>query len=119
MLRHTRSLLEIYRQRGQLGANLATRHILPVPRITFTAQEKQAYDELESYCQELTQQIAHHADTANRNMVGFMLSFLRLRFASSLFAIRETLRRRRERVEATLHHRLRDEKQRRLTLRPG
>ena len=109
MLRHTRSLLEIYRQRGQLGANLATRHVLPVPRITFTAQEKQAYDELESYCQELTQQIAHHSDTANRNMVGFMLSFLRLRFASSLFAIRETLRRRRERVEATLHHLLGDE----------
>ena len=108
MLRHTRPLLEIYRQRGQLGANLATRHILPVPRITFTAQEKQAYDELESYCQELTQQIAHHADIANRNMVGFMLSFLRLRFASSLFAMRETIRRRRERVEATLHHRRRD-----------
>ena len=82
---------------------------MPVPRITFTAQEKQAYDELESYCQELMQQIAHHADTDNRTMVGFMLSFLRLRFASSLFAIREILRHRRERVEATLNHLLGDE----------
>jgi hypothetical protein len=34
--------------------------------------------------------------------VGFLLSFLRLRFASSLFAIRETVRRRLERVEAAL-----------------
>lgn len=34
--------------------------------------------------------------------MGFLLSFLRLRFASSLFAIRETVRRRLERVDATL-----------------
>src|SRR5207248_7522169 len=32
MLRHTRPLLEIYRNEGQLGANLAQRHILPIPR---------------------------------------------------------------------------------------
>jgi hypothetical protein len=31
-----------------------------------------------------------------------LLSFLRLRFASSLFAIRETLRRRRQRVQAAM-----------------
>ena len=36
--------------------------------------------------------------------LGFLLSFLRLRFASSLFAIRETLGRRREKVTATLIH---------------
>ena len=34
--------------------------------------------------------------------MGFLLSFMRLRVASSLFAIRETLRRRLERVEAAL-----------------
>jgi len=104
MLRHTRSLLEIYREQGRLSANLAKRTILPVPRIIFNDQEKQAYDDLESYCQELPQKVAEHADTETRNMIGFMLSCLRLRFASSLYAIRETLRRRRERVEATLRH---------------
>ena len=38
MLRHTRPLLEIYRSEGQLGANLAQRHILPIPRIVFTGR---------------------------------------------------------------------------------
>ena len=104
MLRHTRSLLEIYRDKGQLGANLAKRNILPVPKIVFNELEKVAYKKLEEYCQDLVQQIAHHSDQQNHTTVGFMLSFLRLRFASSLFAIRETLRRRRERVEATLNH---------------
>ena len=104
MLRHTRSLLNIYRERGQLGANLATRHILPVPRITFNHQESVAYQELEGYARELVKKIAECSDIENRNTVGFMLSFLRLRFASSLFAIRETLVRRCQRVEATLNH---------------
>ena len=50
MLRHTRPLLEIYRQQGQLQDNLARRHILPIPRIVFTEQERQAYEQLEAYC---------------------------------------------------------------------
>ena len=103
MLRHTRPLLEIYREKGQLGANLAERIILPVPRIIMTTLEKKAYDELESYCTDLTSQIASHAGgKVLPSSLGFLLSFLRLRFASSLFAIRETLRRRRDRVNATL-----------------
>ncbi|HEY7307838.1 MAG TPA: helicase-related protein [Gemmataceae bacterium] len=102
MLRHTRRLLEIYQQNGRLGANLARRHILAVPRIVFTEQEDRCYKQLEQYCQGLAQQVAAHASTRNRAAVGFLLSFLRLRFASSLFAARETLRRRRERVQATL-----------------
>lgn len=109
MLRHTRPLLEIYRERGQLGANLATRKILPVPKIVLNNLEKKAYEELEEYCDDLVEQIAAHSDNENKNTVGFMLSFLRLRFASSLFAIRETLRRRREKVEATLSHLLGDD----------
>jgi superfamily II DNA or RNA helicase len=102
MLRHTRSLLEIYRHEGQLGANLARRHILPVPRIVFTEQERQAYDQLETYCQGLAQQMAGRGGTRTRAAVGFLLSFLRLRFASSLYAIRETLRRRLQRVQAAI-----------------
>ena len=102
MLRHTRPLLEIYRHEGQLGANLAQRHILPIPRIVFTEQERQAYDQLETYCKGLAQQMAGRGGTQNQAAVGFLLSFLRLRFASSLFAIRETLRRRLQRVQAAI-----------------
>jgi len=105
MLRHTRPLLEIYRKKGQLGANLAKREILPVPRIVFNELEKQAYNELETYCKELTSQIAANTPAGKPTQnLGFYLSFLRLRFASSLYAIRETVRRRKERVAAALNH---------------
>ena len=43
-------------------------------------------------------------DQQTRVSTGFYLSFLRRRFASSLWAIAETLRRRRERVAATLEY---------------
>ena len=102
MLRHTRPLLEIYRHEGQLGANLAQRHILPIPRVVFTEQERQAYDQLETYCKGLAQQMAGRGSPRTQAAVGFLLSFLRLRFASSLFAIRETLRRRLHRVQAAI-----------------
>ncbi len=105
MLRHTRPLLEIYRKKGQLGANLAKREILPVPRIVFNELEKQAYNELETYCKELTSQIAANTPAGKPTQnLGFYLSFLRLRFASSLYAIRETVRRRKECVAAALNH---------------
>jgi hypothetical protein len=102
MLRHRRPLLEIYRERGQLQDTLAHRHILPMPRIVFTAQERQVYEQLEAYCRGLAAQMARHGTPQSRSAMGFLLSFLRLCFASSLFAIRETVRRRLERVEATL-----------------
>ena len=109
-LRHTRPLLEIYREKGKLGANLPTRRVLPIPRITFTPLERQAYDELEDYCKELTKQIEQHSRGQHSlTSLGFFLSFLRLRFASSLFAIRETLRRRREKVIASLDYQLQAE----------
>jgi hypothetical protein len=102
MLRHTRSLLEIYRQQGQLQDNLACRHIRPSPRIVFAEQERQAYEQLDAHCRGLTAQMARQGSPQSRSAMGFLLSFMRLRFASSLFAIRETLRRRLERVEAAL-----------------
>jgi SNF2 family DNA or RNA helicase len=105
MLRHTRALLEVYKEKGQLAANLAVRHILPIPAITFTVQEQAAYDELEVYCNKLRQQIERHStDKSKRTAMGFYLSFLRLRFASSLFAIRATIERRIKRAIATLDH---------------
>jgi len=50
MLRHTRPLLELYRARGKLKANLAKRVVLPLQPIRFTAPEEQAYNRLEDYC---------------------------------------------------------------------
>jgi hypothetical protein len=58
MLRHTRPLLEIYRAHGRLGANLARREILPIPRIVFTPEEQNAYDALEAYCRGLADRLA-------------------------------------------------------------
>ena len=46
--------------------------------------------------------MAGRGGTQNQAAVGFLLSFLRLRFASSLFAIRETLRRRLQQVQAAI-----------------
>jgi hypothetical protein len=103
MLRHTRSLLEIYRDHGKLTANLAEREILPLRRITFNDQERRVYGALERYCRGLAQCLSETARNGRgRAAIGFYLSFLRLRFASSLYAVRETLKRRFARVEATL-----------------
>ncbi|MFZ5766853.1 MAG: helicase-related protein [Thermodesulfobacteriota bacterium] len=102
MLRHTRPLLEIYREQGKLGAKLAKRTILPIPRIAFTELEAQAYRELESFCQGLTEQLQRHGgNTSSPFPLMFLLCLLRLRFSSSLYAIRETLRRRLDRVRLT------------------
>lgn len=102
MLRHNRSLLEIYRQEGRLGANLAQRDILPIPEICFNPLEKQVYTQLERYCKGLAERLNRKADSRGRGAVGFLLSFLRLRFASSLYAFAETVQRRLDRVEAAL-----------------
>ncbi len=104
MLRHTRRLLEVYRTRGQLQQNLARRHILPMPTIKFTPLEQLVYEQLERYCNGLNKQIQGQGDHQTGQMMSFLLSFLRLRFASSTYALRETLRRRLARVEATLRN---------------
>ncbi|WP_027363589.1 helicase-related protein [Desulfotruncus alcoholivorax] len=106
MLRHTRRLLEVYRDSGQLQQNLARRHIQQIPRITFNPREKHVYDRLEKYCSGLVKQMRAGRDSQTRQMMSFLLSFLRLRFASSFYAIRKTLQRRLHKVEATLRYRL-------------
>ncbi len=103
MLRHTRALLEIYKERGRLRAGLAKRVILPTPRIVFTKEEKRAYERLEEFCSGLARQIGRGKGGRKSQMsLRFLLSLLRLRFASSLYAIGETVKRRLERVEKTL-----------------
>jgi hypothetical protein len=101
MMRHTRQLLEIYRDKGSLKGSLAVRHILPLNIIKFTKAEKKFYAQLEDYCKELSRQIAKGNEDA-RQMMYFYLNFLQLRFASSLYAIQQTLIRRLKRVKQTL-----------------
>lgn len=102
MLRHTRKLLEEYRVRGELSQKLAFRQIQPLERIEFTSEERKCYDQLEAYCNGLAKQVSANSDSSSRQMMSFLLSFLRLRFASSFYALLETLKRRLVRVEYTL-----------------
>jgi len=101
MMRHTRQLLEIYKRNGELKSNLATRHVLPVKAIPFTKAEAEFYDMLETYCSELSRQISKE-NKQFRMMTYFYLNFLQLRFASSLYAIQMTLKRRLDRIRNTL-----------------
>jgi hypothetical protein len=99
MMRHTRKLLEIYKKHGRLRQNLAQRHVLRLEPIQFNPLEREIYDQLERYCSGLNEQIQRHGH--QQQMMNFLLSFLRLRFASSLYAFRETMKRRLQKVEAT------------------
>ena len=101
MMRHTRQLLEKYRENGELKSNLAKRHVRPICAVRFTPDEAKFYGMLEEYCDELTRQIHKH-NQQSRQMMFFLLNFLQLRFASSLYAIQMTLERRLRRVEKTL-----------------
>lgn len=102
MLRHTRPLLKIYRGKGELGAGLAERHILPIPEIRLNDLELTCYDNLDLYCDTLKKQMMEHGDNAQKTAMGFYLMFLRLRFASSTYAIYKSLERRKAKVEHTL-----------------
>jgi len=103
MLRHTRKLLELYKAKGQLRENLAIRKILPIPRIVFTSDEQTVYDGLQEYCQELARKIEESGtESERRASLGFYLSFLRQRCSSSFYALQESLKRRKQKVERTL-----------------
>ena len=107
MQRHTRDLLKIYRQHGKLNANLADRVVLPTPKILFTQQESKVDQLLGDYCDGLREQLlANGLNKPRKVALGFYLSFLRLRFASSLLALKLTLERRKAKVESTLVHHL-------------
>jgi superfamily II DNA or RNA helicase len=101
MLRHTRPLMEIYRERGRLDSNFPRRVILPIHCVVFNQEEKTVYDALGDYCKGLAERLGRRGNNARRQSLNFYLSFLRLRFASSLYGIGQTLRRRRDRVAVT------------------
>ncbi len=105
MMRHTRPLLEIYRSEGRLTQNLPRRVIRELPALTMNDHERRVYGMLEEYCRGLARQIAEHSNGDSRQLsTGFVLSFFRLRFASSLFALRETAQRRLDKVRETMQH---------------
>lgn len=101
MMRHTRKLLEIYRDNGELTSNLARRKVRPVCAIAFTPDEQAFYELLEDYCDGLEKQVRRN-NPQSRQVMNFLLNFLQLRFASSLYAIQQTLTRRLRRVKQTL-----------------
>ncbi|WP_330925454.1 helicase-related protein [Candidatus Sororendozoicomonas aggregata] len=108
MQRHTRDLLKIYRKESKLKVNLADRHVLTPPKIIFTDQEARVDGLLGEYCSGLKEQLnAKGLNAPGQTALGFYLSFLRLRFASSLSALKLTLERRKTKVEGTLIHQLR------------
>lgn len=107
MMRHTRQFLEVYQDKGQLTERLAVRHIRPLDPIKFSPGERAVYDDLQAYLQGLSEQIRAHGNQASKQMLSFLLSFFRLRFASSLFAFRSTMERRLRKVEVTLLQQLR------------
>lgn len=102
MMRHTRKLLEIYRQNGELTSNLARRQIRPICAIHFTTEEESFYQSLEDYCNGLNEQIHKSRKDKIKQIMGFYLNFLQLRFASSFYAVQQTLMRRLKRVNQTL-----------------
>lgn len=103
MLRHTRPLLEQYRQHGLLAANLATRTVLPIPTdLRFRDDEKVAYDSLSSYCADLQREIGQNLPPDQSASLGFFLSLLQQRFSSSATAIFRTLVRRLQRVSQSI-----------------
>ncbi|TDO02851.1 helicase-related protein [Halomonas ventosae] len=104
MLRHTRSLLRAYQREGLLNANLAWREVAP-SIIPLGGVEREVYDQLQEYCADLASHMAANMEEGRqRAAIGFYLSFLRLRFASSFHALHCSLKRRLDKIQQTLDH---------------
>ncbi|WP_416139145.1 helicase-related protein [Halomonas sp. HK25] len=104
MLRHTRSLLRAYQRKGLLNANLAWREVNP-SIIPLGGIEREVYDQLQEYCADLASHMASNMEEGRqRAAIGFYLSFLRLRYASSFHALRCSLERRLVKIQQTLDH---------------
>ncbi len=107
MLRHNRSLLRCYQRQGRLQANLAWRQVMPII-IPLEGTEREIYDQLQDYCSQLSCQIADNmGEEKQRAAIGFYLSFLRRRYASSFDALRCSLKRRLDKIQQTLDHKAR------------
>jgi ERCC4-related helicase len=86
MARHTRELLRLYHQQGNLDAPIAKRSVCDVP-VELSQAERDLYDDVEDH-------ISHTynaASEAERTAVGFVMTIYRRRLASSFYALRCTL----------------------------
>lgn len=100
--RHSRETLRLYRARGLLTENLASRDVRPEV-IPFDAEEQALYDQLDELIDRLME--AH----GSRKGAGFVLTVYRRRLTSSWAAIRKTLGRRLQRDILALNDDLLDE----------
>lgn len=89
--RNTRELLRHYFQTGQMKTRIATREVEDV-FLQMTTAERTAYDEVERYIRDTYNQ----ASPDQRNAVGFVMTIYRKRLASSFYALKQTLTKRRE-----------------------
>ena len=89
MSRHTRALLRIYHERGELDASIPTREVRDVP-IPLTEAERELYDAVEDYIGTTY----NNAANEERSAIGFVMTIYRRRLASSFHALRQTLNKR-------------------------
>ena len=93
--RHTRELLRRYFKAGMLSTPIATRRVED-SFIPLSPEERELYDDVETYISETYNAAALEA----RNAVGFVMTIYRRRLASSFYALRQTLEKRKEGVGA-------------------
>jgi SNF2 family DNA or RNA helicase len=97
MSRHTRELLRRYFQAGKLSTPIANRKVED-RFIQLKPDESSLYKRVEDYISETY----NAAAAEERNAVGFVMTIYRRRLASSFFALRKTLEKRRQGVDGFL-----------------
>jgi superfamily II DNA or RNA helicase len=83
------------------GTRLFPKRLAETVKYEFTPAEKKLYDDVTAYVREQMGR-ADHLEGKKKGMVGFALTILQRRLASSPNAIAQSLRRRRERLEERL-----------------
>lgn len=91
--RHTRELLRHYHHAGKLSTPIATRQVED-RFIELSPEERAVYNRVETYISETY----NAADKSVRSAVGFVMTIYRRRLASSFYALRQTLEKRRDRL---------------------
>jgi superfamily II DNA or RNA helicase len=97
MSRHTRELLRRYFRAGKLSTQIANRKVED-RFIRLSPDESDLYKKVEDYISETY----NGAAADERNAVGFVMTIYRRRLASSFFALRKTLEKRRLGVDSLI-----------------
>jgi ERCC4-related helicase len=98
MFRHTRQTLRAYRERGLLKAGLADRQPEDIPVAFQSSAEEALYRRIGELCSQFYRLAEVEPD--ERSGVGFLMAVFRKRLASSFFAFRKSLERRRDLIAA-------------------